>query len=67
MSLSHTPNGFWMRELNRLSAVLGFLRRGSGDNALAETINGLYKAKVIHRRRSWKSFEAVEWATLQWV
>ncbi len=39
----------------------------SYDNALAETINGLYKAEVIHRRRSWKSFEAVEWATLQWV
>jgi transposase InsO family protein len=38
----------------------------SYDNALAETINGLYKAEVIHRR-SWKSFEAVELATLTWV
>ena len=38
----------------------------SYDNALAETINGLYKAEVIHRR-SWKSREAVELATLQWV
>ena len=39
----------------------------SYDNALAETINGLYKAEVIHRRRPWKSFEAVELATLEWV
>jgi len=39
----------------------------SYDNALAETINGLYKAEVIHRRGPWKSFEAVEFATLQWV
>jgi putative transposase len=39
----------------------------SYDNALAETINGLYKAEVIHRRRPWKSFEAVEFATLEWV
>ena len=38
----------------------------SYDNALAETINGLYKAEVIHRR-SWRSFEAVELATLTWV
>jgi transposase InsO family protein len=38
----------------------------SYDNALAETINGLYKAEVIHRR-SWKSLEAVELATLDWV
>jgi len=38
----------------------------SFDNALAETINGLYKAEVIHRR-SWKSCEEVELATLEWV
>ncbi|GAA0490340.1 IS3 family transposase [Pigmentiphaga daeguensis] len=38
----------------------------SYDNALAETINGLYKAEVIHRR-SWKNLEAVELATLDWV
>ena len=30
----------------------------SYDNALAETINGLYKAEVIHRRGPWRSFEA---------
>jgi transposase InsO family protein len=37
------------------------------DNALAETINGLYKAEVIHRRGPWRGFEAVEFATLEWV
>jgi transposase InsO family protein len=39
----------------------------SYDNALAETVNGLYKAEVIHRQTSWKSIEAVELATLAWV
>ncbi|MBB5684958.1 transposase InsO family protein [Sphingobium boeckii] len=39
----------------------------SYDNALAETINGLYKAEVIHRRGPWRSFEAVKYATLEWV
>jgi putative transposase len=39
----------------------------SYDNALAETINGLYKAEVIHRRGPWRTFEAVEFATLEWV
>ena len=39
----------------------------SYDNALAETINGLYKAELIHRRGPWRSFEAVELATLEWV
>lgn len=39
----------------------------SYDNALAETINGLYKAELIHRRAPWKTREAVELATLQWV
>ena len=34
---------------------------------LAETINGLYKAEVIHRRGPWKSLDAVEFATLEWV
>lgn len=38
----------------------------SYDNALAETINGLYKAEVIHRR-SWRTREQVELATLDWV
>jgi putative transposase len=38
----------------------------SYDNALAETINGLFKAEVIHRR-SWRSIDTVELATLHWV
>ena len=39
----------------------------SYDNALAETINGLYKAEVIHRSGPWKTKQAVELATLEWV
>ena len=39
----------------------------SYDNALAETINGLYKAEVIWRQRSWPNASAVEMATLRWV
>jgi putative transposase len=42
-------------------------RDDSYDNALAETINGLYKAELIHKRAPWKSREAVELATLEWV
>jgi len=37
------------------------------DNALAKTINGLYKAEVIHRRGPWRSLEAVKYATLDCV
>ncbi|WP_146806864.1 integrase core domain-containing protein, partial [Acetobacter cibinongensis] len=39
----------------------------SYDNALAETINGLYKAEVIHHLGPWKSMAQVEWETLKWV
>ncbi len=42
-------------------------RGDSYDNALAETINGLYKTELIRKRAPWKSREAVELATLQWV
>ena len=42
-------------------------RGDSYDNALAETINGLYKAELIHRRAPWKTKAAVELATLEWV
>jgi len=42
-------------------------RGDSYDNALAETINGLYKTELIHRRAPWKTRESVELATLQWV
>jgi putative transposase len=39
----------------------------SYDNALAETINGLYKAELIHRRAPWKTKESLEIGTLEWV
>ena len=39
----------------------------SYDNALAETVIGLFKTEVIHRRGPWRSLEAVEFATLKWV
>jgi len=39
----------------------------SYDNALAETIIGLYKTEVIHRCGPWRHLEAVEYATLEWV
>jgi transposase InsO family protein len=41
--------------------------KGDSYDALAETINGLYKAELIHRRAPWKTREAVELATLEWV
>ena len=60
-SPSSTPNA-WPRRASSPPYV-----GDSYDNALAETINGLYKAEVIHRRGPWRSFEAVEFATLEWV
>ena len=39
----------------------------SYDNALAETVIGLFKTEVIRRRGPWRSFDAVEYATLEWV
>jgi transposase InsO family protein len=39
----------------------------SYDNALAETINGLYKAEIIHLKEPWKNWQTVEYATLEWV
>src|SRR5690606_7210498 len=39
----------------------------SYDNALAETIIGLFKTEVIHRQGPWRGFEDVEFATLNWV
>lgn len=48
--------------------LIGANSRGdSYDNALAETINGLYKAELIHRRAPWKTKESLELATLEWV
>ena len=55
---------FWRRDfLPGLALNAG----DSYDNALAETVNGRYKAEVIHRRGPWRSFAAVEFATLDWV
>ena len=42
-------------------------RGDSYDNALAETINGLYKAELIHRKAPWKTKQSLELATLEWV
>jgi len=39
----------------------------SYDNAMAESIIGLYKTEVIHARGPWRSLDAVEYATLEWV
>lgn len=39
----------------------------SYDNALAETINGLYKTELVYRRAPWKTVESLELATLEWV
>ena len=39
-------------------------RRDSYDNALAESVIGLFKTEVIHRRRPWRHLETVEFATL---
>jgi putative transposase len=39
----------------------------SYDNALAETVIGLFKTEVIHRRGPWRNIDAVEFAVLEWV
>lgn len=53
-------------------AEAGLVSSASGvgdsfDNALAETINGLYEAEAIHRRGAWRGLEAVEYAASEWV
>jgi putative transposase len=62
-SRSSTPSAWRRRGVEPSVGSVG----DSYDNALAETINGLYKAEIIHRRGPWRSFEAVEFATLEWV
>jgi putative transposase len=42
-------------------------RRDSYDNALAETVIGLYKTELVRRRGPWKGIDQVEYATLEWV
>src|SRR5579862_4317352 len=51
------------RRTNKSRALL--IHRGF--NALAETINGLYKTEVIRRRGPWRNVDGVEYATLEWV
>ncbi len=52
--------------LRRHDASVGSIG-DSYDNAMAETINGLYKTEVIRHRGPWRSIEEVEFATLEWV
>ena len=42
-------------------------RGDSYDNALAESVNGLYKAELVHRRGPWRGLADLELATLEWV
>lgn len=56
------PGWMYSKQMLRFSAHIY-----SYDNALAKTIDELIKAEVIHRRGPWRSFEAEEYATLEWV
>ena len=60
-----------MRYTDRLAelGVTGSVgsRGDSFDNALAETVNGLFKTELIKRRGPWRSVDQVELATLEWV
>ena len=65
------PIWYWMHWNKRLAeadmdASVGSVG-DSCDNALAETINGLYTTEVIRRRGPWRNMEEVEYATLEWV
>jgi putative transposase len=58
----------YTERLAEASAVGSVGSRGdSYDNALAEAVNGLYKAEVIRKRGPWRSLEQVELATAEWV
>lgn len=58
----------YTERLAEAGAVASVGSRGdSYDNALAETINGLYKTEVIRRKGPWKNIDDVEFATLEWV
>jgi transposase InsO family protein len=60
LAISAEPEGIPQRSLRPLDLYRSI-------NALAETVIGLFKTEVIHRRGPWRSFEAVEFATLEWV
>ena len=55
----------WLAEVG-IEASVGSVG-DSYENALAETIVGLYKAEVIYARGPWRTRDAVEYATLEWV
>jgi putative transposase len=58
----------YTERLAEAGAICSVGSRGdSFDNALAEAVNGLYKAEVIHRKGRWRSLEQVELATAAWV
>jgi putative transposase len=58
----------YTERLAEAGAVTSVGSRGdSYDNALAETIIGLYKTELIRRRGPWKGLDQVEYATLEWV
>jgi putative transposase len=58
----------YTERLAEAGAVTSVGSRGdSYDNALAETIIGLYKTELIRRRRPWKGIDEIEYATLEWV
>lgn len=67
----HGSNYLSMVYTDRVVQLGGELSTGSVgdsyDNALAETINGLFKAELIRRRGPWRTVEQVELATLEWV
>jgi hypothetical protein len=60
LAISAEPEGIPRRSIRPLDLYRSI-------NALAETVIGLFKAEVIHRRGPWRSFESVEFATLEWV
>jgi putative transposase len=72
--IHHSDRGFQyvaIRYSDRLiesgiEASVGYVGDAYG-NALAETINGLFKTEVIRRRGPWKGLDEVEYATLEWV
>ena len=58
----------YTERLEEAGAVASVGSRGdSYDNALAETVNGLYKAELIRRRGPWRTADQVELATVAWV
>lgn len=58
----------YTERLAEIAAAASVGSRGdSYDNALAETVNGLYKAELIHRRGPWATAADVEYATAAWV